>query len=438
MTENTTPTPPLTPVRPPLRRSRTDRVLGGVAGGFARWLGIDPTIVRVVLVILAVFGGSGLVLYAIGWLFIPDEGDPSSEAEKLAGRFTKPSDGSRTAMIVVGVVVGVILISLLASAAPWYGPWSFGGGSFLLLLAAGGIVLYLMNRGDGPVGAVVATGPSTTGASSSPHSDDLPTMSTQAPGSASAPASAPAAGTAPTSPTALPAGFAYGGAGGYPGYVPPTAPPPPPPAPRERSYLGAVTLSVALLVMGVLASLNVSGIADIPPVVTLATGLGVLGVGLLVGAFLGRARWLIAIAVPLLLIVSLVAVFPTNLRLNPGIGERTWTPVTAAEAAGPYQLGIGGAELDLTDMTLPADADAVIPVQASVGVGELRVIVPEGVEVTVVGTVGLGEIDIEGLPRVSGQNPAVDTDMPGSVDPLLPTIELTADVSIGKLEVSRA
>jgi len=45
------PTPPPRPSRPPLRRS-DDRVLGGVAGGVARWLDIDPTIVRVCVLLL--------------------------------------------------------------------------------------------------------------------------------------------------------------------------------------------------------------------------------------------------------------------------------------------------------------------------------------------------------------------------------------------------
>ena len=67
--------PPLPPApRPPLRRSQSDKVIAGVAGGFARWLGIDPAIVRVILVVLAVFGGSGLLLYVIGWLFIAAAG----------------------------------------------------------------------------------------------------------------------------------------------------------------------------------------------------------------------------------------------------------------------------------------------------------------------------------------------------------------------------
>ena len=63
------------PPRPPLRRtSGSDKVIGGVSGGIARTLGIDPILVRVAFVILTIFGGSGIVLYLAGWLFIPEDG----------------------------------------------------------------------------------------------------------------------------------------------------------------------------------------------------------------------------------------------------------------------------------------------------------------------------------------------------------------------------
>jgi phage shock protein PspC (stress-responsive transcriptional regulator) len=104
--------------RPPLRRVRNDRVLAGVAGGFARWLGIDPVIVRVVLVVLALFGGSGLLLYLVGWLLIPEEGDPTSEAEKLIDRSRQPGSSTRTVLIVIGVVLGVILLVNLPPSGP--------------------------------------------------------------------------------------------------------------------------------------------------------------------------------------------------------------------------------------------------------------------------------------------------------------------------------
>jgi phage shock protein C len=58
-----------------LTRSREDRLLGGVAGGVAELLGIDPTLVRIGFVLLAVFGGSGFVLYLAMWLLVPPAED---------------------------------------------------------------------------------------------------------------------------------------------------------------------------------------------------------------------------------------------------------------------------------------------------------------------------------------------------------------------------
>lgn len=56
-----------------LTRSKTDRVIAGVCGGFAAYLGIDANIVRLMMVALAFFGGSGLVLYAVAWALVPQE-----------------------------------------------------------------------------------------------------------------------------------------------------------------------------------------------------------------------------------------------------------------------------------------------------------------------------------------------------------------------------
>src|SRR3954464_6994790 len=57
-----------------LRRSRSDRKVAGVAGGLARHLDVDPLVLRVALVVLVFFGGAGLILYAAGWLLVPNDG----------------------------------------------------------------------------------------------------------------------------------------------------------------------------------------------------------------------------------------------------------------------------------------------------------------------------------------------------------------------------
>src|SRR5437764_4065122 len=54
-----------------LTRSHDDRIIAGVCGGVARYLDIDPVIPRIGLAVLAVFGGAGLIVYALAWLLIP-------------------------------------------------------------------------------------------------------------------------------------------------------------------------------------------------------------------------------------------------------------------------------------------------------------------------------------------------------------------------------
>lgn len=67
------------PARPKfrLRRSRTDRMLGGVCGGLAESLGVDAAVIRIGLVTLTVLGfGMGIVLYAAVWMLAPATDEP--------------------------------------------------------------------------------------------------------------------------------------------------------------------------------------------------------------------------------------------------------------------------------------------------------------------------------------------------------------------------
>ena len=56
-----------------LHRSRTDRMIAGVCGGLGRYFGIDPTLVRLAFVVIALAVGSGLLAYLILWIIIPLE-----------------------------------------------------------------------------------------------------------------------------------------------------------------------------------------------------------------------------------------------------------------------------------------------------------------------------------------------------------------------------
>jgi phage shock protein PspC (stress-responsive transcriptional regulator) len=70
-----------------LRRSGDDRMLAGVAGGIARYLNADVTLVRVIIAALALFSGAGAAVYLAAWLLIPADGEDQSIAQAwIAGR----------------------------------------------------------------------------------------------------------------------------------------------------------------------------------------------------------------------------------------------------------------------------------------------------------------------------------------------------------------
>lgn len=91
-TEPTEPGPALGAARDPqprarrLVRRRDDRMLAGVCSGIGDYVGMDANIVRLLVVLLAVFGGgAGIALYIAGWLLIPEEGATESVGAQLLG-----------------------------------------------------------------------------------------------------------------------------------------------------------------------------------------------------------------------------------------------------------------------------------------------------------------------------------------------------------------
>jgi phage shock protein PspC (stress-responsive transcriptional regulator) len=59
----------------PLRRSRRDRVIAGVVGGLADHFGLDPTLARVIYVLVSIFSAAfpGIIVYIVLWILIPAE-----------------------------------------------------------------------------------------------------------------------------------------------------------------------------------------------------------------------------------------------------------------------------------------------------------------------------------------------------------------------------
>jgi len=56
-----------------LYRSNREKIVGGVCGGLANYFAMDPTVIRLIFVLLGLFGGPGVLLYIILWIIMPVE-----------------------------------------------------------------------------------------------------------------------------------------------------------------------------------------------------------------------------------------------------------------------------------------------------------------------------------------------------------------------------
>ncbi|MBI4734103.1 MAG: PspC domain-containing protein, partial [Rubrobacteridae bacterium] len=92
-----------------LYRSRTNKVIGGVAGGLGDYLEIDPVIIRIAWVLLAILGGAGVLAYIVALIVVPEE--PKSKTEPAAPENTS-SKVSDTADVSrhLGLIVGAVLV----------------------------------------------------------------------------------------------------------------------------------------------------------------------------------------------------------------------------------------------------------------------------------------------------------------------------------------
>jgi phage shock protein C len=68
-----------------LYRSRTDRKLAGVCGGLAQYFNIDATLIRVLFVVLALLGGSGIVIYLLMWIIVSEDPRKGTGGQPIHG-----------------------------------------------------------------------------------------------------------------------------------------------------------------------------------------------------------------------------------------------------------------------------------------------------------------------------------------------------------------
>lgn len=374
------------------RRPRHGRKLAGVAAGVGYRYGVDPVLIRVVLVVTTVLGGAGALFYLLGWLFLPAEQDDVSPIEGLLGRGRSGASRLFTILLCVAVI-------------PVF-RWTFGGSWF----DAGGLIgfglltmsVYLLHSNRGHHNGFVpgadradSGASSLAGAPASFTHDDLDNSTQQEPSEWDPLAAAPLGWSLPDRATERP-------------FAPPEEPPSgaAPPARRRRSRVGLVTFALALVVAGIGAAFNAAGSPDrfgwgwftVPHVIGLVVA--VLGAGLVVSTFLGGARRLIILALPLSLLGIVLTVVPVNM-VRGGIGTVTHVPKTASELRSSYDHGVGELTVDLTQ--LRGEDPAVV--DAQIGAGDVTVLVPDGANVDYTCTTGIGEVDCFHT-YDSGVNPA--------------------------------
>ncbi len=364
-----------------LRRSVTDRRIAGVAGGLARHLDVDPIIVRVALVVLVFFGGSGLLLYAAGWLLVPEEGT----ADQPLGLDER---SRRIALIGAGVLAG------LAALGDWAGAFWFPWPVVIVAL----VVLWFLNRNQQhAVPPTSGYGSSLTGSTYDGFQQADPTRTGQT-----------YTGPTYTGPTYDPATYVR------------------PRNPRKRGpLLFWSTLALIAIGIGTLGVIDASG-TDVPDAGYAALAMAVTGVMLVVGAFWGRAGGLILVG----LIAAVATVGGTASEDLEGT-RLAYAPTTVGEVRDSYDLGTGEMTLDLSGIT---DVDGLDGRDITVdgGVGTIEVVVPRGMDVSVDASAGVGNVEV--FEQESG---GFDVQQDGFVDggDEVPDMTIEVDLGIGQVTV---
>ncbi|MEV1074251.1 PspC domain-containing protein [Micromonospora parva] len=286
--------------------------------------------------------------------------------------------------------------------------------------------------GVGPVSGQPA---GATAAQPSWPSTAMPSAGWPSPPVSSAPAAPAGYPTAPP-----PSGYRppFAPHGPYASPTPPAPPPPKPPKPpkrpKERSPLGAVTFSLIFLVLGLVALLDLLDVFAISASAYFAAALATIALGLLVGTWFGRARWLIALGLVTAAALGTATVAESYDRIRGVDGAVTWAPTDYRDLADRYENSFGDAVLDLRGIDF---AKRESQVTVAVNFGQATVVVPPNVDVTTVADVNAGDATVFGN-RSGGLDGRLreSTDL-GADGPGGGTLRLYIHVNAGNLEVTR-
>ena len=364
-----------------MRRSRDDRVLAGVCSGAAKYLNVDPVVIRVIIAVLTFVGLSGLILYGAAWMFLPSEdADHNVEPSVAADWFNL--DKNEEQVRIIGLVVAAVLAALAIvgdSQWAWWGlPW---------VLAPLAILYWVF---------VVRPRRKTPDDPAAPGNGDPVTADTEDT------AVLPAAGD--------------------------TRPGPARKVKRERkpgsSALTGLTLSVAAIAVAIAVLVGEAN-DGVEWTTYVAVALAVVAAGLLVGTFFGRPGPLIPIGLVLTAALAVGSLMPSG-----GMGEKIVNPQTAAAVDGQYKHGLGQIKFDLTDVD---DIDQLLgsTIRLENGAGDIKVTVPDDLNVAIDAQVDGGEIRAFG--RKSSGTDASLIHPPD--DPGQPALTLHIRETFGGIEV---
>lgn len=348
-----------------------DRWVGGVAGGVARKLGVDPLFVRGLLAISLLVLGIGLVLYGIAWALLPEERDGRIHfQEMLRGNF----DG---ALIGAGLAV---IAGFSWSGATVFFPFSQFNGWFtgmLWLLATIGII----------AGVAVAINQQQRNKEDRSTGDGSPVA-----------AAYPTADT-PYEPVPPAGGNQSPPPPNYPRPAPEPHTPSPAKVPGPGGTLIGSTFGIWALATAALLIADRAGQLGAPvAIISAATLIGLSGLGVIIAGIRGRTSGTLGTVA----IITLVLALPmttwtaTELRIGEasvsGLGDATFAPPTSMEAEKGYAMIAGDWEIDLSE--LPTSTDPIL-IPVSLAAGDLTVRMPADGAWTADAGLAAGEIHVD-------------------------------------------
>lgn len=385
-----------------LRRTDDGAVVAGVCAGIAEHYRIDPLLVRVAAVVIALSSGLGIVLYAAAWLLLP-RGSAAPALVRVFPPVARVRRRTWTVLVCTAALVVLVLVGFTFSA------------TLLPTMVVLGILYAAQLRpGAKPGGTATAVGTSASG--TAPSSDAWPLLGAPA---GELVVTTPAGPWRPTNRWGQPvavqecaAFYAVPDPVGLYGRPTPTRQ-------VRRSRLVALVSGLAIAAVFAMLSL-LSAFALVPPVTYLAVALVGIGTALIVGAFVGRPTGFLTLAIALVLLAGAVSTPMTS----PG-SETSQGFGTAGEM--PTQVTVdGNYALDLSRTRV----DESRTVGLTVDGGNARLALPQDGNVVVIWRDVYGSVSLpDGQHSRTGRFERI-------VDPAAPTLTLSVTVALGNLDVT--